>query len=268
MTISPQIITLTTDFGLTDEFAGVMKGVILSYAPAATLIDISHSIPPQDIREGACTLFASYHYFPVGTVHLIVIDPGVGTSRKLLGLQADNHFFVGPDNGVFTQLLQKGLVQQAYTLDNRDLFLADISTTFHGRDIMAPVAAHICLGMELHHVGSSIDPAKCCQIELPAAKHDGNRILGTIIHIDHFGNLRTSITATDLAAMHNKTELSIQCGKHSIDGLNSSYTAVPVDHLLAIFDSRKHLEIAVNNGNAAKILQCSVGDGVLITYHS
>ncbi len=266
--LKQHIITLTTDFGLTDEFVGVMKGVILSHAPATTLIDISHAIPPQDIREGARTLFTSYHYFPVGTVHLIVIDPGVGTSRKLLALQADNHFFVGPDNGVFTPFLQHDLVQQSFTLENRDLFLADISTTFHGRDIMAPVAARISMGMELHHVGSSIHPSQCCQIDLPAAKHRGNRISGHVIHVDHFGNLRTSITTEDLATIHNKTELSIQCGKHFIQGLSSSYDAVPEGRLLAIFDSRKHLEIAANRGNGARILECGVGEEVIVTHYS
>ncbi|MBU0946327.1 MAG: SAM-dependent chlorinase/fluorinase [Proteobacteria bacterium] len=259
------IITLTTDFGLTDEFVGVIKGVILSSAPPATLIDISHSIPPQDIREGAWTLFASYHYFPAETVHLIIVDPGVGTSRKILALQADNHFFVGPDNGVFTPFLEKGLVQEVYTLDNQDLFLAEISTTFHGRDIMAPVAARICQGMALPHVGNPIDPEKCCRIELPVARLYENRISGHVIHIDHFGNLRTSITAQDLAAIQNKAELRIQCGHHLIQGLSSSYAAVPAGHLLAIFDSRNHLEIATNSKNAARILQCSVGEKIVIT---
>lgn len=263
-----RIITLTSDFGLTDEFVGVMKGVILSHAATATLIDISHSIPRQDIREGARTLFTSYHYFPERTVHLIVIDPGVGTSRKLLALEANKHFFVGPDNGVFTPFLQNNLVLQAFTLDNQDLFLADISSTFHGRDIMAPVAARISQGMELHHVGSPIHPAQCCQIDLPVAKRHGNRISGHVIHIDHFGNLRTSITAEDLTAVSNPTALSIQCGKHFIQGLSSSYDAVPEGHLLAIFDSRKHLEIAANRGNGARILECSVGVEVIVTDYS
>lgn len=263
-----QIITLTTDFGLTDEFVGVMKGVILCHAPAATLIDITHAIPPQDIREGAWTLFDSYRYFPSGTVHLLVIDPGVGTSRKILALQADDHFFVGPDNGVFTLLLQKGLVAKAYTLDNQDLFLATISTTFHGRDIMAPVAARIARGMELRHVGNPIDPEKCCRIELPTAEQHGDHIIGTIIHVDHFGNMRTSITVTDLAHIQNKSTISIQCGKQTIRGLSSSYDAVPVGQLLAIFDSRNHLEIAVNRGNGARIIDCTMEEEIIITQHS
>ena len=260
-----QIITLTTDFGLADEFVGVMKGVLLSFAPTATLIDISHSIPPQDIREGAWTLIASYHYFPIGTVHLVVIDPGVGSARKILALQADNHFFIGPDNGVFTPLLQQGLVQQVYSLENHALFLSKRSTTFHGRDIMAPVAARIAAGMELHQVGSPMAPGECCRITLPAARHFGDRISGTVIHIDHFGNLRTSITAHDLTESQKRREVVIQCGGHSIHGLSSSYAAVPVGQLLAVFDSRKHLEIASNQDNAARIMGCGVGEEVLVT---
>ncbi len=262
-----QLITLTTDFGLTDEFVGVVKGVLLCHAPAATLIDISHSIPPQDVRTGAWMVAASYPYFPDGTIHLVVIDPGVGSSRNILAMQANKHFFVGPDNGVFTLLIQNCLVQQAVLVENKKYFLAGISSTFHGRDIMAPVAGRIAQGLELHEFGRQINPEQCCQLNLPAAVHYQNHILGSLIHIDHFGNMRTSITAQDIAALPSKKNLSIHCCGTTIHSLSDSYSISPEGQLLALIDSRNHLEIAARNGNAAQLTGALIGDEVVITCH-
>ncbi len=258
------IITLTTDFGLDDSYVGIMKGVILSRAPDARIIDLTHKIKPQDIQTAALTLQHGYPFFPKGCVHLIVVDPGVGSDRRIICLENDGHFFIGPDNGVLSPYFKSCTTLHQVT--NTDLFLKEISNTFHGRDIMAPVAASLTAGLSIKEVGPSINPDQCVWLELPSAIISGRSINGTIIHIDHFGNLRSSITKNDLKNCEDWKNLRVSVGFHSIEGLSDSYADVGNHKTLAIIDSQGYLEVAVKNGSGAEKLNAKVGDRVVVRW--
>ena len=187
-----QLITLTTDFGLTDWFVGTMKGVILGIAPRATIVDITHQIPAGDIRSGAFALLGSYRFFPKGSVHVAVIDPGVGSERKAIVAETDNYFFIGPDNGVLSWTLPKERIKTIRALENEHYFLHLISGTFHGRDIFAPVAAHLASGVPTRKLGPV--SKGFMRLPWPEPKRARNRIEGEIVYIDRFGNAITNLT--------------------------------------------------------------------------
>ena len=186
-------IILTTDFGYTDEYVGVVKGVILSINPEARIIDLTHAIPPHNIGRAAAVLGSNYRYFPVGSVHLCIVDPGVGTSRRIIVVQAGSYRFIGPDNGVFSPILQNHRTLDIFQLSNRSWFLDAPSSTFHGRDIMAPTAARIAAGEPIDRAGPRLDPASCVIISESVPLCSGDRISGAVVAIDHFGNLITNI---------------------------------------------------------------------------
>ena len=192
-----QIITLTTDFGTQDWFGGTMKGVIFGVAPRATIVDITHEIPAGDIRAGAFALAASCRFFPKGTVHVAVIDPGVGGRRKAIAVQTANYFFVGPDNGVLSFALAREKIKSLHRLENPDCFLQPVSQTFHGRDIFAPVAAHLGCGTSVGKLG----PAQKGFVRLswPQPRVRRNRIEGEVVFIDRFGNAMTNIKNSSLS---------------------------------------------------------------------
>jgi len=181
-----RVITLTSDFGLEDEYVGVMKGVIVSIAPAARIIDLSHGIKRQAVQEAAFVLAAAYRYFPKGTVHVAVVDPGVGSDRKIILLRADGHFFIAPDNGLLTFLLAGDRFEAVHEVANRDLFIKPVSNTFHGRDIMAPVAARLAAGLDMEAVGPAIDRAAVVRFRLPrlTINREQGTVTGTIIGVD------------------------------------------------------------------------------------
>lgn len=258
------IITLTTDFGLTDPYVGTMKGVILSRAANAVIVDLSHQIRPQDIQAASLMLQHAYPFFPEGTVHLVVIDPGVGSDRNIIGLKSNHHFFIGPDNGVLTPFFETSTA--VHTVTNKDLFLDTISNTFHGRDIMAPVAAHLATGLPIEQIGPSISVDQCKRIEPPLARISANSIDGNIINIDNFGNLRSSITASDLQTIGHHEKLTISIGFHIIENLSNSYAQGREHEVLALLDSQNHLEIAVRNGNAAERLNSTIGDRIVVRW--
>ncbi len=260
------VITLTTDFGLQDAYAGILKGVILSHCTAAQIIDITHGITPLSITSAALTIDNAYAYFPHGTIHIVVVDPGVGSERSILALRADKHIFIAPNNGVLTPLLKKNRFMEAFRIENSDLFLPNQSHTFHGRDIMAPVAGKIAGGLELSRVGPPLALKQCLRIHLPEATVTGGNIKGEIIAIDHFGNLQTSITQKDLTARPSKGNLSVTLCGLTIKGLSRTYSDQKPGALLALLDSRNHLEIAVSGGNAASELECQIGNSVNISY--
>jgi len=263
-----RIITLTSDFGLADEYAGVMKGVILSRAPQATIIDLSHTIARHNIRQAAMLLKSAYKFFPDKTIHLVVVDPGVGTSRKLILLLADGHLFLGPDNGVFGLFLKDEHFQAAYKVQCEQYFLSPVSRTFHGRDILAPVAAKLAEGLAPEAVGPAIGLQALAKLELAAAVIDREQciIKGEIIGVDHFGNLLTNIKGSSIDDLcrdeSSRARVTIK-GKR-IDGIQVAYAQNDPGEILAIVGSRGFLEIAVNQGNAAVSLEAEIGDAVKI----
>lgn len=258
------IITLTTDFGLSDPYVGVMKGVILSRAANVTIVDLSHQIQPQDIQSASLTLLHSYRFFPSRTIHLAIVDPGVGGDRNIICLENDQHFFIGPDNGVLTPFLET--CSALHLVTNKDLFLPTVSHTFHGRDIIAPVAAHLASGTPIEQIGPPLPTEKCTRVEPHQAVILKDSIVGTIINIDHFGNLRSSITAADLEKIGDLAKPTISIGFHTIHKLSSTYGEGDKIEPLALLDSRDHLEIAVKNASAAKRLNVKVGDRIVVRW--
>jgi S-adenosylmethionine hydrolase len=263
-----RIITLTTDFGLEDEFAGVMKGVILSRAPGVTIVDLSHAIERQNIRQAALLIRSAYRFFPAGTIHLVVVDPGVGSDRKLILLEADNHLFLAPDNGLLGMLFEPDHFQAAHEIECPQFYLTSQSTTFHGRDILAPVAAQLAAGLNPALVGSVIEVQNLIKIEFAAPIFDGNRsmITGEITGSDHFGNLQTNIGKEMIDNLAGKSSNAVRItvkGK-SINGILDAFADKAPGEMLALVGSRGVLEIAVNRGNASDQLCAGVGDEVRV----
>lgn len=264
------IITLLTDFGTVDEYAGVMKGVILSINPSAKIIDISHRIDPRDLVHGAYVIKASYGYFPKGTVHLIVVDPGVGSNRRILAIEKTGHIFIAPDNGILTLLLRKNPVDSIVHVENSRYFLDPVSQTFHGRDIFAPVGAYISMGTDLKKMGRPVDQKELILIDLEEPKiSDNDDLSGIIVSIDRFGNLITNIdenTFNNICAAHKKKRPEIQVGDYKTMGMSCSYEGVKIDSPLAIMGSRGYLEIAVNCGSAKSYFNAKKGDRVIVIF--
>jgi S-adenosylmethionine hydrolase len=253
------IITLLTDFGVQDEYVGVLKGVILSTNPNATIVDISHAIPAQNITAAAHTLKASYPYFPRGTIHVAVVDPGVGTNRAIIAVLSDGHLFLAPDNGLLEPILRQGKSVTIHRVDNEMLFLHPVSRTFQGRDIFAPIAGHLSKGFSLDALGPEVEMNSVVLLEErePQLLNSG-QIVGKIVAVDRFGNLITNIHARDLAALDN-SRLVITAGDVTISGLADSYAQGDSERPIAILGSRDCIEIAVNLGNAARVLHLAVG---------
>lgn len=264
------IITLTTDFGLSDEYVGVMKGVILAHTPDARIVDLTHNIPPQDIRFAAYIIASAHNYFPANTLHVIVVDPGVGSNRRIVLLQAKSQLFLAPDNGVLSLLLSEKRFQAAFEVTCDHLFLSPVSDTFHGRDIFAPVAAHLAAGMPPEEVGSPLACKNLTRLPLPKVHIDSTSksLSGAVIGIDHFGNLITNIHQEDyrkLPAVLRDKKISVEIRDTTIPGIHTSYALVLPGELLAIFGSRGYLEIACNQGNAAQHLNAVLNDTVTLT---
>lgn len=256
------LITLTTDFGLQDPFVGQIKGAILRRNINAKIVDLTHAIEPHNILGGAVTIRSSYHSFPKGSVHMVVVDPGVGSQRNIIALMADDHIFIAPDNGALTFLMRDRKIQAVHRIENQSLFPDEISATFHGRDIMAPIAAALAEGMPLSEVGPEIDIKKCVQLDIPQTQLDEHGITGRVIYIDRFGNIRTTINSFTLAQYQPSSFAGIFIGTHTINAISSTYSDTTTGELLALIDSAGHLEIAVNRGNAAKLTGCKIGDPV------
>jgi len=242
-----------------------MKGAILRRNLHARIVDLTHAIEPHNILAGAVTIRASYHSFPKGTVHLVVVDPGVGSQRKIIALRADDHIFIAPDNGALTFLLRDRQVQAVHRVENQSLFPDEISATFHGRDIMAPVAAALAQGMPLSQVGPKTSVEKCAQLDIPATEFDEHGITGRVIYIDRFGNIRTTITSFTLAQYQPSSFAGIFIGQNRINAISTTYSDVAPGELVALIDSAGNLEIAVNRGNAAQITGCRIGDPVNVS---
>jgi S-adenosyl-L-methionine hydrolase (adenosine-forming) len=250
------LITLTTDFGTQDWFVGTMKGVILNRCPRAVIVDITHEIPAGDIRAGAFALMASHRFFPKGTVHVAVVDPGVGSARHGIAVQTANYFFVGPDNGVLSFALAKEKIKTIRRLENERLFLRPVSRTFHGRDIFAPVAARLCRGFPIHELG----PLQKDFVRLPwhELRMRRQEIEGEVVHIDRFGNLVTNVEEKCLRDVFIE-RCRLDIGRRRNIRLATHYQAVPGGEAVALVGSSGLLEIAVNGGSAAQQLGLKIG---------
>jgi S-adenosyl-L-methionine hydrolase (adenosine-forming) len=255
------IITLLTDFGCSDHYGGAMRGVILGINPDATIVDISHHISSQSIVEGAFLLSSVYPYFPQGTIHLAVVDPGVGSERKPILVKGENFFFIGPDNGIFGVIYDRLKKFSVYELNNTNFFLKPVSATFHGRDIFAPVAAHLSRGVSPLEMGKEIKDFQ--RLSLPKPMVEGKRIRGKVIYIDSFGNLITNITAHHLKKLE-KVPVKIKIGGTFISGLSRNYYEANKGSLLALIGSSNFLEISAREGSAQKKLKCKAGDDVMV----
>ena len=249
--VSPSlpVITLLTDFGTADYFVGAVKGAILSVNPSAVIVDITHEIPPQDIEAGAFTLLAAYKTFPAGTIHVAVVDPGVGSTRRPIIVSANDQFFVGPDNGLFTYIYDRETSHRLVHVTADRFFRSSVSSTFHGRDVFAPVAAALSKGVAFEEFGAEIDDA----VRLPSLETPLR-----VIHIDRFGNCVTNITRERMPG-------SVVLKGRTIGEFREFYGDGDEETLFAIWGSAGFLEISVNGGSAAKLLGVRRGDEVSLT---
>jgi hypothetical protein len=263
------VISILSDFGINDEYVGVMKGVMLSICPSVSIVDITHQIDPQDIHQAAYLVPSYYHFFPEGTVHIVVVDPGVGTRRGILAVKHREHFFIAPDNGVLTLLLNAEKSDRIIHVDNPAYFLEPLSSTFHGRDIFAALGAHLSCGTRLDALGSSINVEDTVRLkDLRCRISQAGELIGKIVSIDRFGNLITNIDSISLAAFCKTGALrrpQINIGSFVISELSNTYSDAAPSAPLALIGSRNYLEIAVNRGSAKKKLQASKGDPVRLT---
>lgn len=256
------VITLLSDFGTSDHYVASMKGTILKINPRCALVDISHHVSPHDIVEGAFILANTYSSFPKGTIHLAVVDPGVGGPRRPLLFVTAKHHFVGPDNGLFTFALRAERLKRVVALTNERFFLPHISATFHGRDIFAPVAAYLSLGRRPEEFGPRADLWTRLDFEKP--KIAGDRLSGEIVHIDVFGNLISNVPQEELFGFSRKRPLEVRVGKTLIGGMKMGYWEGAKGEAIALIGSGGFLEIAVTEGNAARALKAKRGDSVTV----
>jgi hypothetical protein len=255
---SSGIITLTTDFGLSDPYVAMMKGVILSINPAARLVDMGHHIPAGGISDAARLLREAAPFFPKGTVHVAVVDPGVGTHRRPIGIETGSYLFVGPDNGVFWPVTQEAEPSRVFHLTENAYFRPHVTRTFHGREIFAPVAAHLSLGVDLARMGAVItDPVP---LDLPEPFDKEDRLHGQIVRVDHFGNLITNLHAEVLDRFLKSGRPVIQVGKFRLKRLTETYGFAGKGEPLALINSAGFLEIAVNRGRADETVGIKVDD--------
>jgi hypothetical protein len=275
------VITLLTDFGEVDAFVGIMKGVILDIAPQAQLVDLSHLITPQDIKQAAYVLMTTTPFFPAGTVHLIVVDPGVGSARRPIAVETPNAYFVAPDNGVLSYVLAQEENYRVVELANPLLRLPDPSSTFHGRDIFSPAAAHLAAGVHFDELGPPLE--RPILLDPPRLRVGSDQIEAEVLNVDHFGNLRTSViflkwvddatlelnplfsqqTESEPARQFSAAKAQIEIGELKIDGISTTFSDVPLGQPLAYVGSEGGLEIAINQGNAAR--EFGVKSGAIVS---
>ena len=255
------IVTLTTDFSVSDWFVGSIKGVILGINPQINIVDITHDLPSGDIYKGAFSLLAAYRCFPRNTVHLAVVDPGVGSQRAAIAVRTSDYFFVGPDNGVLSLALAQESVVEIRRLDNDQMFRKPVSATFHGRDIFAPVAARLTQGIIIDSLGAPLK--EFMRLPWPKPKYDKGVVAGEVVYLDHFGNAITSIDLKTLAALGPRA-LKVSARDQELCEVKRFYQEVPQGQPVAVLGSSGLLEIAINGGSAAQVLSLKVGDSVSV----
>jgi S-adenosylmethionine hydrolase len=256
------LVTLTTDFGRDSSYVGQMKGVLLSGCPGASIHDLSHSIRPQHVREAAIFLADTTPWFSADTLHVAVVDPGVGTSRRIVYVECDRQRYLAPDNGLLSRVLLKAPPTRVISLKNRKYWRSEVSNTFHGRDIFASVAAHLCLGLDPTGLGPEVDDLQTLDWAIPTTTDQ--QIVGEVICVDSFGNLLTNITVDQLVVRGPESERVVECQGRRITGVCNNYGNRTVGELIALFDSHLRLEIAVVNGNAAQQLDAREGTTVIV----
>lgn len=261
----PAVITLLTDFGTQDAYVGILKGVILGIDPQAQVVDLTHGVPPGDVRAAALLLRSAVRFFPREAIHVAVIDPGVGSARRPILIETDSGMLIGPDNGVLTPAATAMHRHALRHIQNRACFLHPVSQTFHGRDIFAPVAAHLSRGVAPAQIGPVLD--SIVELTFPAPLHEGSRITGEVLYVDRFGNLITNIEA-ELLARFPAQSLSVSIGQRHVAGPVSAYAAVAEATPLAIVGSWGVLEIAVRNGSAAEMFAAGAGTPVTVGVES
>ena len=259
------LVTLLTDFGTRDYFVGAMKGALLAVNPRATIIDLTHEIPAHDIAAGAFALLAAHDAFPAGTIHVAVVDPGVGSTRRPVVVATHDYFFVGPDNGLFSYICARGTDVRAFHLTNEKYFRAPISDTFHGRDIFAPVAGALSNGVLPEELGAEIKDIVRLPALVPQRAEDGT-LTAAVINIDRFGNCVTNITRADLSAEAIAGGMSLQVGAHYVRSFRRFYAEgdfVP-RAIFAIWGSAGFLEISAAQDSAARLLGIERGAKVIV----
>jgi S-adenosylmethionine hydrolase len=259
------LITLTTDFGLNDHFVGTIKGVILDIAPEAEIIDICHAVQAFDVLDGALTIAQAYSYFPNGTVHLVVVDPGVGTARRPILLSTGRHYFVAPDNGLLSLVYAREERLQVRHIDAAHYYRQPVSNTFHARDIFSPVAAYLAKGVEVAKFGEEITDFVRFNAPKPKAT-DGKTLRGVVLKVDRFGNMITNFTPQDVPALFqaNPPAFKILVGKREITEIHANYAGGAPNEVFGILGSMGYLEIAANRAAAAQIIGSGKGSEVNI----
>lgn len=252
------LITMTTDFGEADYFVAAMKGVIYSINPAVEIVDLTHAIPPHDIYSAAFTLMCCYADFPINTIHLVVVDPGVGSARRPIMVMTDNHTFIGPDNGVFSYIYQRAHVNRIVHFTTEHYFRQPVSTTFHGRDIFAPCAAYVSKLVDWRMMGVEISDPVRFNIPAPVVLSE-QQIRGTVLHVDRFGNLITNITPSELTEERIRAGARVRIGKHEGLRVLTHFAEANQNELFAYFGSAGLLELAVPRQSAARIAEARRG---------
>jgi hypothetical protein len=258
------IITLTTDFGGGSSYVAAMKGVVLAINPAARLIDLTHDVRPQDVRQGAVVLDQVTRFFPAGTIHVAVIDPGVGTDRKIVYAAIGSQQYIAPDNGLLSLLAGRTPPSAIVAVADPSYWLSPVSATFHGRDIMAPVAARLSLGLDPEKLGPPL--SKLVELAWPEPRLWPGRIEGEVLDVDSFGNLISNVTSDLLAAVPPNAAIRVACGGREVPGLASTYGKHPRSSLIALVGSSGMLELAVVDGSAARLLDAGVGAPVTVVW--
>ena len=264
--MSVRVISLTTDFaeGL---FVGVMKGIILGINPDARIVDLTHAIPPGNVRAGAFALMVSCRHFPPESIHVVVVDPGVGSSRKIVCVRAGDQVFLAPDNGILSWVLARRKMQDVRSVENEKYFLDEVSMTFHGRDIFAPVAAHLSLGVPLAEVGPAMKSDDLVTINFPRPRRERDHtVRGEIIYVDRFGNCVTNVAPEDLVDV-DPQRAWIETSTVGVEGLSESYAQVMRGRPLGLLGSSGFLEIAVSGDDASRRFGIKVGDAVTVHPH-
>jgi S-adenosylmethionine hydrolase len=260
-----RFITLTTDFGANDHFVGTMKGVVYNINPSARVVDISHEVPSYDLLDGALTIAQAYSYFPPETIHVVVVDPGVGSARRPILARTEKYFFVAPDNGVLSLALERERRVSVRHITAENYFLHPVSQTFHGRDIFAAVAAWLSTGLESSDFGQEVSDYVRFRIPTPKVSQKG--IHGVILKVDKFGNLVTNITPHDIPQLFapHPPQLKIVIGKHEVISMRTAYAEGTPGEIFGILGSMGFLEIAMNQGSAARALEVGKGAEVVVS---
>lgn len=260
--MSRPLITLTTDFGVGSPYIAQMKGVLLSRCREVEIVDITHAIQPQNVREGAIVLADAAPFFPTGTLHIAVVDPGVGTSRRLVYAEIEGRGYLAPDNGLLSRLALATPPSRLIALENRQYWREHVTSTFHGRDILAPAAAYLAHGVDPGELGPPLE--HLAPFDWPAPKRSADQLAGEVLYVDSFGNLISNIAAADLSSIGSLSERIVECAGRRIAGIQTTYGQSRTGEIVALVDSHGRLEIAAVNENASQRLAAGEGTPIVI----